>query len=74
MYIGKAELFLEEPQSKFLVDSTGINESCIGVIYDDAGNDSDDSNVNRSDGSIAGSILPSPALSAISKQKGNPYF
>ena len=71
VYIGKAELFLEEPQSKLLVDSTGINQSCNGIINDDAGNDSDDNNVKRPDGSIAGSILPSPALSAISKQKGN---
>ena len=69
--IGKAELFLEEPQSKLLVDSTDINKSCNGIINDDAGNDSDDNNVKRSDGYIAGSILPSPALSAISKQKGN---
>ena len=69
--LGKAELFLEEPDATLCAESTSNDLFCNGKLNDDAGNDSDDNSSKITEKSITDNIFMSPTPTAVSKLKGN---
>merc|ERR1719422_521753 len=68
---GKAELFLEEPDSTLGSESIPSGKFCNGRQHEDASYDSDDNSTKQTHKNAENSIFMSPAPKAISKQKGN---
>ena len=69
--LGKAELFIEEPDAKLCANSTDIDNFCNGRHNEDVANDSDDNPSKQADKTVTDNIFMSPAPKAISKHKGN---